>query len=80
MKPKPITPDDIKRARIVAGHTQREAAAVLGVALRTWQYWEKGQTTMRPEQLRLYRLATLGEARADADRARLEKAFLGPPD
>lgn len=77
MKPKHATPDDIKRARIVAGHTQREAAAVLGVSLRTWQHWEKATAPMRVEQLRLYRLATVGRA-DDTDRARLENDFLGP--
>ena len=77
---KHATPTDIKTARTVAGHTQTQAAAVLGVSLRTWQHWEHGQVPLRVEQLALYRLATVGPpdraSSAASDRARLESAFL----
>lgn len=73
---KHATPADIKTARLVAGHTQAAAAAVLGVSLRTWQHWEHGTCPLRVEQLRLYRLATVPERNAP-DRARVEAAFLG---
>lgn len=39
------TPQQIRKARERAGHTQTQAAAVVHVALRTWQSWEdEGQS------------------------------------
>jgi predicted transcriptional regulator len=63
-------PEDVHRARVVAGHTQTEAAAVLGVTRRMWAHYEAGTVLLRQEQLRLYRLATVPSA--EADRARVE--------
>jgi transcriptional regulator with XRE-family HTH domain len=37
-----MTPAELKQARQSAGLTQSAAAALLGVALRTWQSWEDG--------------------------------------
>jgi DNA-binding transcriptional regulator YiaG len=34
------TPDEVRAARLAAGLTQTEAAAVIGKPLRTWQNWE----------------------------------------
>lgn len=49
------SPTEPRASRTLAGHTQTEAAAVLGVAMRTWQDWEGGQRNMPPQWLRLYR-------------------------
>ncbi len=35
------------RARVVAGHTQAEAAAAIGVSRRTWQRMERGEERSR---------------------------------
>lgn len=57
-----MKPEEIKELRYMMGilHTPRqakatitEAASEIGVSLRTWQYWEAGET--RP--LRLYNKA-----------------------
>jgi DNA-binding transcriptional regulator YiaG len=37
MQPKP---DDIRKVRKEAGLTQKEAGALIGKTLRTWQNWE----------------------------------------
>lgn len=73
------TPPDVRKARIVAGHTQAQAAAVLGVTRRTWAHWEAGTSPMRQAQLALYRLATVPAFEGPAapaivprDRARVE--------
>lgn len=34
------TPTDIKTARVAAGLTQTEAAALVHAGLKTWQNWE----------------------------------------
>jgi DNA-binding XRE family transcriptional regulator len=44
-----------KKSRTAAGHTQAAAAALLGVAYRTWQDWEHGVAEMPAPLLRLYR-------------------------
>ena len=46
------------RSRAQAGHTQEQAAAVLGVSWRTWQDWERGVNAMPVYALRLYRHVT----------------------
>lgn len=38
-----------------AGHTQKQAAELLGVARRTVQDWCRGVTPIPPAMLRLYR-------------------------
>lgn len=52
------TPTDIARARAAARLTQDASARLMGVSLRQWQRWEAGTSPMKPEQLRLYQLAT----------------------
>jgi len=37
------TPEEIKAARLAAGLTQSEAAALIYVHLKTWQKWETGE-------------------------------------
>jgi hypothetical protein len=53
-------PDQIKAARIGAGHTQAQAMAVLlpGGSYRTWADWERGVTPMPPDRWQYYLLMT----------------------
>lgn len=44
--------------RAEPGHTQGQAAELLGVARRTWEDWEAGRRQPQPMVLRLYRLLT----------------------
>lgn len=46
------------RSRAQTGHTQQQAADVLGVSTRTWQDWERGVNAMPDYALRLYRHVT----------------------
>ena len=48
------SPDEIKKARTSAGHTQTEAATLIGYTLRAWQMWEAGDRPMRRSVLDLY--------------------------
>ena len=52
MSKKPTEP---RASRVAAGHTQREAAALADINLRTWQDWEHGRFTIPAHTLRLYR-------------------------
>jgi len=52
------TPEEIKSARIAAGLTQPEAAALVYVDIRAWQYWESGQRNMHPTKWELFNLKT----------------------
>jgi len=49
------TADQIINARIQAGLSARDAAAILGVSPRTWQRWETGVSGMPPERWRDWR-------------------------
>ena len=49
---------DLRAARQAAGHTQGQAAELLGVARRTWEDWEGGRREPMAMVLRLYRLLT----------------------
>ena len=44
----------IRRARESAGLTQREAGALIGRALRTWQAYESGDRALSPELWELW--------------------------
>lgn len=48
-------PQEPAASRAAAGHTQPDAAALVGVSTRTWQSWEGGINPMPPAMLRLYR-------------------------
>jgi DNA-binding XRE family transcriptional regulator len=50
--PLPVEP---LRSRDRAGHTQEQAAEVIGVSWRTWQDWERGVNQMPEAMLLLYR-------------------------
>lgn len=52
------TPQEIASARIAAGHTPAEAAAEIGLAVRTWQHYEAGDRKMLRAVLELYLLRT----------------------
>lgn len=52
------TPEEIQRARDRARHSQAQAAAVVCVARRTWQDWERGIARMNPALLEYYKLMT----------------------
>jgi DNA-binding transcriptional regulator YiaG len=43
---KPPDPDKILRFRVAMEFTQKEAAALVHVTLRTWQWWESGGRAM----------------------------------
>ena len=44
-----------RTSREQAGHTQQQAADLLGVPYRTYQDWERGVSRMPTYALRLYR-------------------------
>ena len=46
---------DALGSRTLAGHTQEQAAALIGVSKRTWQDWERGINKMPEHALKLYR-------------------------
>jgi DNA (cytosine-5)-methyltransferase 1 len=52
------SPQEIKEARKAAGHTQTQAAAVVGKAKMTWWHWEKGRAPMDEAWWELYLLKT----------------------
>jgi len=41
------TPDQIRRARLTANLTQRQAAELIGYSFRMWEEWEAGRYPMR---------------------------------
>lgn len=51
-------PSEILAARQSAGLTQTKAAALVGVTLRAWQYWEAGQREMPKGMWELFNLKT----------------------
>ena len=42
----PPTPEEIKALRLRFGLTQTEAALLVHVKIRAWQWWESGQRKM----------------------------------
>jgi putative transcriptional regulator len=50
------TPEQIKKARLDAGLTQAQAAALVYSELRAWQYWEKGDRSMHPAFWELFNI------------------------
>lgn len=80
------TPDAVLTARLAAGHSQAQAAAVVGLgkAMR-WCEYERGQRAPDPARWALYLLATdqhphmraprrRGKAELEADPAAVEKS------
>ena len=60
------TPDAVRAARLAAGQTQAQAAALLGVQPRTYQRWEAGDSRMPAAAWALYRLEVRRAKRAAA--------------
>lgn len=52
------TPSEILAARKAAGLTQTQAAKLVGVTLRAWQYWEAGERTMPTSAWELFLIKT----------------------
>ena len=50
------TKAEVKQARIDAGLSQTKAAELIGVTLRTWQFWEAGKYNMRDQSWRLFNI------------------------
>lgn len=48
------SPARVLHARLAAGHTQTEAAALIYRTLRGWQDWESGARTVDPAAFELY--------------------------
>ena len=53
------TAQDIKSARARAGMTLAQSAALVGVSVRAWQYWESGQRAMPASALKLFNITTI---------------------
>lgn len=52
---KHATPAEIIAARQAAGHTQKQAAELLGYTERGWRHWENGTRAMRSVLLAQYK-------------------------
>lgn len=52
------TTEQIKNARLDAGHTQSQAANVVYTNLRTWQRWESGTSVIPLGLWELYLIKT----------------------
>lgn len=48
--------DQIRSARIAAGLTQTQAAALIYSSLRSWQQWEAGDRRMHPGLFELFKI------------------------
>ena len=46
--------DEVKAARHALGLTQTECSDLVGVTLRSWQYYEAGRTVMRARMWSLF--------------------------
>ncbi|MDR7119745.1 hypothetical protein [Rheinheimera soli] len=53
-----VTPDQVKKARETAGHTQTQAAAVIYKKLLAWQRYESGGREMDQAFYELYLIKT----------------------
>lgn len=54
----PPHPEDVRKARQLAKHTQEEAAAIVHSNARRWREWESGVHSMNPAAWELYLLRT----------------------
>ena len=52
------TPKELLAARKEAGLTQTQAAGLVGVKLRAWQYWEAGGRVMPASAWELFQIKT----------------------
>lgn len=51
-----MTPEKIKAARVAAGLTQAQAAALVHCGTTTWQGWELGTRKMHPAFWALFKI------------------------
>ena len=49
---------EIKKRRLDAGLSRKEAAELIGLSYRTWQDYERGVAKMRPAFWELFKLKT----------------------
>lgn len=52
------TPEQVKAARMAAGHSQTEAATVIYKQVLAWQRYESGAREMDPAYFELYMIKT----------------------
>jgi DNA (cytosine-5)-methyltransferase 1 len=55
------SPHEIREARHRAGLTQSQAAALVGVTLRSWQYWEAGERNVEARAWELFLIKSGGD-------------------
>lgn len=61
--PADLTPEDIRNIRKKLGLNQRQAAERIGVARRTWMYWESAKRGQAPSTtaIKLIRMLEAGK-------------------
>lgn len=62
----PPSPNAIRQRREQAGLTQAQAAAQVGVHVRSWQKWELGERTMSQPAWRLFLTLTSATSSPEA--------------
>lgn len=50
----PPAPREIRKARLLAGLTHRQAGALIYRSMRCWQDWEAGARTMDPQLFEIW--------------------------
>lgn len=50
----PITPEHVLALRLARQQSREQAAAAIGVHVRTWYRWEAGEVTPDPRAIRDY--------------------------
>jgi putative transcriptional regulator len=50
------TADQVRAARLSAGHSTAQAAALVHMDARSWRYYEQGARAMHPAMWELYRI------------------------
>ena len=69
----------IRKARTAKGYSKAEAARMMGVKVQSWQQWERGLTSPRPEKIA--KLASvLGVSANELLGIGFETTFAGSPD
>lgn len=51
-----IKPEQIRKARMDAGLTQTQAAALIYKSMRAWQQWESGERIMQRDSWELFNI------------------------
>jgi len=50
------TAEQVRAARLAAGHSTEQAARLVHMDARSWRYYEAGQRAMHPAMWELYRI------------------------